>query len=287
MKDKILVTGGTGFLGASLVPYLLKKNYKVVVHGNLAKADCNFNLANEVESFQELSQINPAIIINLVGLTNVDFCEENIHNAYLSNTRTVETLSNWIRQKSNSCYLIHISTDQVYSEGNGDEKNVHIVNNYALTKYAGELAAKLVPGVIIRTNFIGKSELLARKSFVDWVYEALKNNLAINAWSDVMFSPIAIQSLIRLIEKIIEIKPVGTYNLGSNNGVSKSNFIFAFAGLLGLPTKNIKLMTQDFSGGKVQRPKDMRMNNYKIERLLNMKMPNCIDEIKIVAEEYK
>lgn len=287
MKETVLVTGGTGLLGSSLVPYLSQKNYNLIVHGNRIKADFNFNLANEIEAFQELDKIKPSVIINLVGVTNVDLCEENIQVAYLGNTRTVETLSNWINHKSRTCYLIHISTDQVYSAGGGKEEHINILNNYALTKYAGELAAKLVYGVVLRTNFFGKSPLPNRKSFVDWIYESMKNNLPINAWSDVMFSPIAIKSLISLIEKIIEIKPVGIYNVGSNNGMSKSEFILTFADLLKLPSNKIKLIkTQDLIGMTVQRPKDMRMDNSKIEHILKTRMPDCIDEIKAVASEY-
>ena len=35
MKEKILVIGGSGYLGSILVPYLLDKSYKVCVYDNL------------------------------------------------------------------------------------------------------------------------------------------------------------------------------------------------------------------------------------------------------------
>ena len=35
MKNKILITGGAGYIGTSLIPLLLENNYKVTVFDNL------------------------------------------------------------------------------------------------------------------------------------------------------------------------------------------------------------------------------------------------------------
>ena len=38
MKDKILITGGAGFIGSNLVNLLINKNYKVNIIDNLSNS---------------------------------------------------------------------------------------------------------------------------------------------------------------------------------------------------------------------------------------------------------
>lgn len=287
--DTILITGASGLLGSSLTTYLKNQGFKIITVSQKSNTDFIFDLSNPIKVATCLAEIRPSIIINLAGLTSVEMCEQNIDLAYLVNTRVVENLAIYAADAKNACYLMHISTDHVY-DGPLDhrEDDISIVNNYALSKYAGELAAQLVPSTIIRTNFVGRSLVMDRVSLTDWVYKSLSARENVQVLDDVYFSPISIRILCNVIERCIRERPVGVFNAGSRNGMSKADFDFAFAEELGLPTKymrRIKISDADFL--KARRPRNMCMNSEKLEGELGIKMPNLVDLIKEIALDYR
>lgn len=285
---KVLVTGATGLLGSSLVPYLKQCGYKVLTHAKTSQADFMFDLSDRKKTFEVLEKIKPSVIINLVGLTSVEVCEEKVNLAYLINTCTVENLANWIRETREHCHLIQISTDHVYDgPGLNAEDSVNITNNYALTKYAGELAAGSVSSTILRTNFVGRSKVNHRESLTDWVYNSMNCGKCVEVLDDIYFSPLSINVLVKLIEVVVQKKPGGIYNLGSHNGMSKADFDFIFAKFLNLPTETMKRIgVAQAIFLKAYRPRNMRMNNFKFEDRLGVKLPHLVDIIEEIASEY-
>lgn len=284
----ILITGATGLLGSSLVPYLKNKGRPVVTHAHNKSADYLANLADENQAFQLLNKSQPKVIINLVGLTSVERCQDFPNEAYLLNTKTVENISKWISKNSTDCHLIQISTDQVYDgPGLHAENQVTITNNYAFSKYAGELAAARVPSTILRTNFVGRSKVAYRESLTDWVFNSLNSKKQINVLDDVFFSPLSITMLVEMIEMVIQKKPLGIFNLGSRNGMSKADFDFAFAECLNLPTEIMRRIdSSEATFLKAYRPKNMCMNCSNFENVMGIEMPNLQDLIESIAKEY-
>lgn len=286
--NKILVTGATGLLGSSLTPYLKKCGHEIVTHSRNMQADIKFDLSDMVKTHQMLEQIQPDIIVNLVSVTNVDLCEEQINLAYLANTRTVENLANWIAFTDKDTHLVQISTDHVY-----DGKDLHmedsvtIVNNYAFSKYSGELAALRVPSTILRTNFVGRSQVHHRDSLTDWLYRSIESNKQIQVLSDVYFSPLSLRFLVKMIELVVQKKPIGVFNLGSHNGLSKADFAFSFVEHLKLPTRTMtRIQGSEAKFFHTYRPQNMRMNSSKFENTLGVKLPNLSDLIQSLAEEF-
>ena len=171
MSETVLVTGGKGLLGSILVPHLRKCGHNIVTHARRSSADCHANLASQKAAFKLLSEHVPDVIINLVGLTDVELCETKPDEAFNANVRAVENIADWIKETQAPCHLIQISTDHVYdSEGLNTEQQVTLKNCYALSKYAGELAAKAVSSTVIRTNFFGRSGCENRQSLTDWLF---------------------------------------------------------------------------------------------------------------------
>ncbi|MBE0613482.1 MAG: SDR family oxidoreductase [Burkholderiales bacterium] len=286
--DKVLITGATGLLGTTLVPYLKKCENCVVTHARRAGADFLVDLDNRDRSFEFLTQVQPSVIVNLAGLTSVELCQEEPNSAYLANTRTVENLAEWLLQSGAACHLIQISTDQVYDGvGPHAEDQVTLTNYYAFSKYAGELAADRVPSTILRTNFIGRSKLSNRESLTDWVYASLTSRKSVQVLRDVLFSPLSMNTLGEMIQLVIAKRPTGVFNLGSQDGMSKADFDFAFAERLGLATSTMsRIDSGQATFLKAYRPKDMRMDCSKFENVLGVKLPLLSDELNRVAKEY-
>lgn len=285
---KLLILGSSGLLGSTLAPFLASRGHDVRTHSFGVGTPYQADLCSPKSATELLERVEPEIIVNLVGLTDVDRCEIQPDHAYQTNVHTVENISGWIKRKSPSCHLIHVSTDQVYDGRSPHvEEYVTLTNYYAFSKYAGELAAANIPSTILRTNFFGRSHCAKRASLTDWLVRSLSKRAYIQVFSDLFFNPLSMATLSEMIELCIRSKPFGVFNLGSRGGTSKADFAFAFAEELALPTHTMtRTPTDQVTFLKTYRPKDMRMNCSKFESTLATALPLLGDEIKRVAKEY-
>ena len=284
----VLVIGATGLLGSTLAPLLAASGHSVVTHGFSGAAQEKADLCDFAQASALVARVKPDCIINLAALTNVDLCEREPHKAYLLNVATVTHVARAIREQAPHCHLVQISTDQVY-DGSGphSEANVTITNTYALSKIAAELAAASVPSTILRTTFFGRSRCDSRTSFSDWIAQALRKGAPINVFDDILFSPLDIKTLASMIERVVSIRPVGLFNLGAREGMSKAAFAFALADVMALPTNHI---TRTVSTARpaldAYRPKDMRMDSSLFERAMGLQLPTLINQIHSLRSDY-
>jgi len=285
--SKILVTGAKGLLGTSLVINLKKHNYDVIEHSRSQNADVDTDLSDFTQVCSLLDQKRPDYVINLAALTNVDECEKHPNKAYQANVLIVENISNWIHKTNNSCHLIHISTDQVYDgKGADKEENISLTNYYAFSKYASELAVKHIPCTVLRTNFFGPSQCKERTSISDWLIESLSNKKTITVFDDVYFSPLSIDSLIKMIIAVVMKPRAGIYNLGSKKGLSKAEFAFELAKVMELPVDYVTRGTSKDVKLLACRPKDMRMDSSKFEKDFEVVLPTLLQEIQSMKGAY-
>ena len=284
----VLVTGATGLLGSALVPLLKERGHQVTSLGHSHVADINADLVIYEQTARALDKVRPEVIINLMALTDVDRCETHPHEAYLINVKPVENLCGWMRTASAHCHLIQISTDQLYDGlGPHPEEEMTIRNYYAMSKLAGEFAARAVSSTILRTNFVGRSVREGRVSLTDWLYTALRRGEPINVFDDVLFNPLSISTLCERIESCIAKRPLGIFNLGSHDGMSKADFAFAFANAVGLSTAKLARNSFTDSGAlAARRPTDMRMQCDRFEDCMVSRLPRLIDEIHVLASDY-
>ena len=285
--DKVLILGSEGMLGLSLVELLGQFDYELKTHSRGGSTDFKFDAKNYDSLVDSLSQYKPDVLINLVANTSVDACEENPVLAFEDNALSVKNIVKWIKSSSNKTHLIHISTDQVYDrEGPHEEENILLSNYYAYSKFIGEVNARKINSTIIRTNFFGKSLSNKRASFSDWIIDSLRSSNEIKVFTNVLFSPLSINSLVKLIEEIIRKRKIGTFNLGSNEGMSKAEFAFNLADIFRLDHSLLTKIKDEEIQLKAYRPKDMRMNIKKFEREFSCTLPALIDEIKLIEGDY-
>ncbi len=130
---KIIVTGGSGFIGNNLINFLLKKKYFVVNIDKLTYASNNLkrkknykfyklDIGNKDKLLKVLKKYKPVAIFNLAAETHVDRSIDDPKDFIKSNILGVFNLLEIIRKlkkQNTKIKLIHISTDEVY----GDIKN--------------------------------------------------------------------------------------------------------------------------------------------------------------------
>lgn len=285
MNSVTLVTGATGLLGTALVPHLVRSGLPVVGLGSLVPADVNADLRSRESTFAVLDRVSPGNIVNLVALTDVDTCEERPQDAYLVNVRVTENIVAWIAAHPGT-RLVHISTDQVYDgPGPHREDDVTLLNVYAYSKYCAECVAAKVDATILRTNFFGRIDH-RKKSFSDWLIAGLGKPAGLQLVTDVLFSPLGIDTLCRSIGVVLEHPHAGTFNLGSHGGMSKMEFGLQVASHLGLDAGRIRPARVAEIGLKARRPSDMRMDVGRFESAFDMRLPELIQEILLLEKNH-
>ena len=285
---KIVTVGASGLLGSVLVPALKLAGHSISTVGRSLTNDFRCDVGNLTSVSSLLNELQPDVLINLVALTDVDLCESDPRQAFSVNVRALENIVSWIESAPKNCHLVHISTDQVY-DGPGPhcEDEVMLTNYYSFSKYAAELAALRVNSTILRTNFFGKSMCDHRSSFTDWVHHNASTNRNIVLFSDVFFSPLSMATLAEMIILVVSQKPSGVFNLGSNCGLSKSEFSILFMKKLKFGMANIEVASiGDVSFMKTYRPRDMRLNVTKFEQKLDVCLPTLEAEINRIIGDY-
>jgi dTDP-4-dehydrorhamnose reductase len=287
--QKILVTGATGLLGCSLVPVLSGHGHTVVTHGHRNSAGVKADLTVEAETLALLDRLRPDVIVHLAALTDVDRCQLEPQRAYALNVRSVENLVAWIGRARPDCHLVQLSSDQVYDgAGPHREAEVSIGNVYAFSKIAAEVAAARVGATVLRTNFFGRSRCDGRTSFTDWLYQALSVARPTPVFEDVLFNPMAIDTLADCIARVVASRPGGVFNLGSRGGLSKADFAFAFAAAVGLPDAGLRrARSTEATQLKAYRPHDMRMDCRRFERAMDLQLPELHAEILRIGSTYR
>lgn len=281
--DPILVLGAHGLLGSRLVADLLQLGQVV-----LAPTSSEVNLTEMNQIALYLNRYRPNTIINLVALTDVDYCEKNPAEAFLKNAKTVANVFQALRHSQLKTHVVHMSTDQLYEGINPNtETEISLVNYYGYSKYVGELLAEPSSCTIIRSNFFGRSIHSERKSFTDWLFESLILKQQTYVFEDIFFNPISIGKLIEYIIIMCKERKYGVFNVGSKYGCSKADFAFSFAKFLNLDTSNlIRISVDQFGNSRALRPKNMLMDCSKFETTFGLTVPALLEQIEHVATEY-
>lgn len=284
----ILVTGATGLLGSSLVPALRAAGHTVHSHGHSHAAEQQADLGDWAQTAAMLGRTRPDCIINLAALTNVDLCEAEPQQAYRLNTLPVAHLARWMRAQAPACHLVQISSDMVYDgAGPHAEGDVRVANTYALSKLAAEHAAAGVPSTVLRTNFFGRSRRAGRASFSDWLVQGMREGRPMTVFDDVLFTPLAIDTLCALLAQVAEARPRGVYNLGARDGMSKADFAYALAAALGLPTGALQRgRSADAPALRARRPTDMRTDCSLFEHTMGLRLPTLAEQIQSLRSDY-
>jgi dTDP-4-dehydrorhamnose reductase len=282
--------GAYGMLGTSLSKHLKAVGYSVLSQGRRQVAECKFNPNNRHKLAELIDREQVDTIINLVALTNLDLCEEQVAEAYHVNSGVVAAIVEALGLCSSGSkpHLIHISTDQLYSgAGPHSEEHVHPINVYGLSKYTGELIALQAGATILRTNFYGLSHCPERKSFTDWAIQSLRDGIPITVFEDVRFSALHIKTLCEFVGLAIGHRLSGVYNLGCRDSMSKAEFVFSLVDLLGLSGKLLKIGASTDHKFKAKRSLDMTLRVERIEKALGVTCPSMQHQIEETAKEYR
>lgn len=280
---KILILGSSGMLGREFVNIFKEKHevYGIDINDirNLGDKYFSINLLNELELKKFLGKKNFDIIINSVAIVDLKKCETD---KKLAEDLHVNLNKNFIEYcNKNNIKYIYISTDSVFDGEIGNYKEDSIakpLNNYAYTKFLGEKEVEKIKNhIIVRTNILGCTE--NQNSLFKWAYENLKDNIEINGFEDVIFSPISVFRLSELINELVKINYQGLINVVNDTVLSKYEFLNILKEMMSSTSKINKVKIQNTD---IIRPKNTSLNNellHSILKNINLDLKEDIERI--------
>lgn len=267
ISKKIIVSGASGMLGKVLVE-ALSLNEEYIIY-NISYSNHGVIPAVFPLSYEELENHDFYAFFHCAAEVNVNLCENDFKHALKSNSEYTRLL--FLKVKASK--YVYISTDSVYKGdvGNFNESDeTSPLNNYAKSKLMGELeATKLRKNLyIIRTNIFGNNSK-SQSSLYEWAKRELLLKNVINGFVNIYFNPLSVKHLSEiLIHLINNYVPFGVYNLGSNESLSKYDFLIKVSNLLGANENLIIPNDYQFSVGNAKRPLNTTLDCTKIKKFI-------------------
>lgn len=234
IKTRILIVGSNGMLGQRLTQniYSLSK-YELLCASTEEESFLpevqykQLDITNKNKVREIILDFFPDFVVNTAAFTNVDKSESERELAWKVNVVGTENIA--LYTWTVDAHLIHISTDYIFDGKNGpysENDKPCPIGYYGRTKLAAEnsIRTSAVRNTILRTNVLYGPVKFGRPDFVKWVIDSLRKNQQIKIVTDQINNPTFIDDLVGAINKIIEFKKEGIYNIGGKELLSRYHF---------------------------------------------------------------
>lgn len=295
VKNRILITGSNGMLGQRAVQfYSSKENIELLATSVEEKSvvDTVEYISSDIKNRESIKKViydyYPDFIVHTAAFTNVDLSEKFREEAWKINVKGVEYIGEAAR--AIDAHIIHISTDYIFDGKNGpydENATPDPVGYYGRTKLASENALRISGTffTILRTNVLYGIAQNSRPDFVRWVINSLSKKENIRIVKDQINNPTFIDDLVQAINKIIEFKKTGIYNIGGKEFLSRYDFTLKIADFFNLDKHLIIPITTNELKQPARRPLKSGLLILKAETELGYKAHTISESLAAMKKE--
>ena|SRR3989339_626937 len=272
MADKIVVLGSGGMLGSDVMAEFAKAGIE-------AKG---FDLPQfDIKDEKKLGDIveQADVVINCAAYTDVEKAQTEVELAHKINSEAVGRLGLFARE--NQTWVLHISTDFVFD---GQKKTPYSendvpnpINEYGKSKLAGEelLILSGCSYCIMRVEWTYGDN---GNNFVKKLVSLAKERDSLKVVDDQIGSPTSTVRAAKVIRRLIDKRPQGTYHYAADGYVSRFDMAKYIFEKLNIKTGVEPCKSRDFKTA-AQRPLNSRFNCDKIKQLLDESISNWQEQL--------
>ena len=289
-RKKIYVAGCGGMLGEAFYS-VFKESY------NLKCTDINVN--DDWLSFldfrdfdlykKDVEEFKPDYLFHLGAFTDLEYCEENVDDTYMTNTISVENAV-YIANNLN-IPLLYISTAGIF-DGKQDTYDDWALPNplghYARSKYAGEVFVEknIQKHLICRAGWMMGAGPKKDKKFVQKIMQQIKDGKKeLFIVNDKLGTPTYTHDFAQNVKLLLEKEYWGLYNMVCGGITGRFEVAEELIKILKLED-DVKVISVDSSYWKneyyAERPPSERL----VDKKLELRGVNVMRDWKICLEEY-
>lgn len=283
---KAFLLGSTGLLGQAMLRECGARGYRVSSAAR-QNAPVAIDIVDASSLVSFLQSDLPDVVINCAGLTDIDNCEANPGAAWATNARPLAFLAEWARRHDRP--LLHVSTDHYFTDGGAmahDElAPIHLVNEYARSKYAGEAFALTVPhSLVLRTSIVGIRRW-TRPTFAEWAIDLVEQDRPAKLFHDAYTSSIDVASFAKASLDLLEKGARGLYNLAAREIYSKEAFVREVAVQLGRPLSHATAASVDTLS--TRRASCLGLDVRRAQGQLGYELPTLAEVVSSVLDQRR
>ncbi|XP_026380105.1 methionine adenosyltransferase 2 subunit beta-like isoform X2 [Papaver somniferum] len=314
MKKKILVLGGTGYLGQHLLVRFSEEikhqqqkyelaftHYSTPPQSLLNEISPSIAFHVDLQTGQGLDSIattfgQPDVIVNCAALSVPRVCETDPTAAMAINVPS--SVVKWLSNFGDSVLLIHLSTDQVYEGAKSfykEEDEAFPVNVYGKSKVAAEqfISANCSNYAILRSSIIYGPQTISPivKSLpIQWIDSVLLKGAEVEFFHDEFRCPVFVKDVVDVIltlsKKWISDKEQMKLllNVGGPDRLSRLQMAEAVATVKGYDTSLLKPVSASSVNRGVNSPADISMDISKLSQTLGIKPTPYLDGVRLTLD---
>lgn len=282
LKNAIWITGAEGRLGSALVE-LLKKDMDNKVVGT----DMDVDITDMEAVEQAIKVYRPNIVINCASISDADYCEQNMVEAFKVNALGARNLA--AASRSANAKIIQLSTDDVFSGKKAghltefdlpDPESVYGKSKLAGESYVRELNPK---HLIVRSSWVyGAANENAKEDYFSYVVGHGKSHTPFEAPLDRIGSPTSADVLAGFISCLLDKTEYGVYHASCEGMCSRHEFATAVLALTGYDTELAKGYFSVENRGRIS----ILLENLMMKMTEIYTMPQWFDELKDYIEKH-
>jgi len=295
MKSRLLIIGGSGLLGGTLISYALDEyeihatyNKNEILFDNISSTKIDL-LEDRSKITQLIKTLKPDATIHTAAHPSVDLCEKNPKIADTLHIDITKDIASACKEANSK--LIYLSTDAVF-EGQLNKKynesdKPNPINYYGKTKLEAE---KIVLGadprnVILRTAVIYGWH--KRSRFTSWILDTLKEKRTVDPFVDQFNTPTLVDDLAKSILRVISLGICGLYHATGKTCINRYEFAVQLADLFGYDKNLIKPVTSLEKKQDAPRPISTCLDSSKLEGMINYQFSDIKNGISFMIKKSR
>ena len=295
---RVLITGGTGLLGKSLIETAKKGLEIIATHlGKCTLKDTVcvkykiLDICDTKANAALYKHFRPDVTIHAAGVGSPDYAERHKEEARAINIGgTQNIVGNCGKFRSD---LVYISSNGIYDGSAApycEDDEARPINYYGQIKLEGENISRksTVPSSIVRPMLLyGWNHINGRQNIVTYALSRLEKGEEVYVYNDVFANPIFAPACAAAIWKIIKEKRYETFNIAGKETVSIYRLIKYVAETFGFDPNLVIPVQQGFFNELVKRPKDTSFDTAKMCDVLGLNPASVEDGLLLMKKTRK